>query len=133
MLSYKLFSEIIHYLHIIFILYICTIPFITNNIQLLSMHIMTCFLVLLHWSLNNDTCAMSQLEQYFRGVSKNESFIHAIVSPVYNYNINHETQILSLFLFILSSISIIKLYINRNELFKLISNIKKMIYSFLYQ
>ena len=40
-------------------------------------------LLFLHWLLNNDTCALTMLEQRLRGVEKSASFIHSIVGPVY--------------------------------------------------
>ena len=114
-------------IHIIFLLGIVLIPLISNNIHLLIIHMMTCILVLLHWSLNNDVCALTYLEQLCMGISKDESFIHRIVSPIYNYNTNHEQKVLTFSLILFSLISLTRLCNQKEKIIILINDIKKMI------
>lgn len=40
-------------------------------------------LLMLHWTLNSDVCALTLLEQKLRGVEKSASFVQALVGPVY--------------------------------------------------
>lgn len=40
-------------------------------------------LLMLHWKLNSDVCALTLLEQKLRGVEKSASFVQALVGPVY--------------------------------------------------
>jgi len=124
---YFFLGQTVFIVHIVFIFGIVLTPLITKDIHLLILHAMTCILVLLHWSLNNDVCALTYLEQLCMGISKDESFIHRIVSPIYNYNTNHEEKALTFSLILLSVVSIIRLYNQKEKLIILINNIKKMI------
>jgi hypothetical protein len=124
---YFFLGQTVFVIHIIFLLGIVLIPLISNNIHLLIIHMMTCILVLLHWSLNNDVCALTYLEQLCMGISKDESFIHRIVSPIYNYNTNHEQIVLTFLLILFSLISLTRLCNQKEKIIILINDIKKMI------
>ena len=36
-----------------------------------------------HWSVNDDTCALTQMEMYVTGNNKDETFFGRIVGPIY--------------------------------------------------
>ena len=40
--------------------------------------------IMLHWVLLDDTCALTLLENHLRGCKLNESFVHQFVSKIYN-------------------------------------------------
>jgi hypothetical protein len=40
--------------------------------------------IMLHWVLLDDTCALTLLENHLRGCETNESFVHQFVSKIYN-------------------------------------------------
>jgi hypothetical protein len=41
-----------------------------------------------HWSVNDDTCALTQAEMYVTGQQKEETFMHRVVSPIYKMEDN---------------------------------------------
>lgn len=69
-------------IHALFVGWMLLAPFCGRLEQLLLYVIIVPFLYC-HWLLNNDHCALTLLEQWLRGVSAEESFIHKIVSPIY--------------------------------------------------
>lgn len=40
--------------------------------------------IMLHWVLLDDTCALTLLENHIRGCDTKESFVHQFVSKIYN-------------------------------------------------
>ncbi len=69
-------------LHLAFVAFMMWAPFSRNRIALLTHLVVTPFLWV-HWLLNADTCALTVLERYLRGVDASDSFFHALVGPVY--------------------------------------------------
>jgi hypothetical protein len=51
---------------------------------------------MLHWYLNENTCALTIMEDYIRHkitgkpIDKKSSFIRKIVEPIYDFRMNHE-------------------------------------------
>ena len=41
-----------------------------------------------HWSVNDDTCAMTQLEMMLTNQEKDKTFMHRVVSPIYKMEEN---------------------------------------------
>jgi hypothetical protein len=76
--------NIIFALHAVFLLFLIVIPFIFY-----------------HWSVNDDTCAMTQLETYVTGKNKDETFFHRLVSPVYKMDDTAANNLLKSLLFFL--------------------------------
>ena len=85
------------------------VPF-TNNITLLILHFMFSISMMAHWILNNDTCALTLIEKYFRNCNTDESFIHSLVSPIYNVSENELANYIYIISFALISITFYKLY-----------------------
>ena len=73
---------IVKVIHIIIMLLVLIIPF-TNFRKLLDMYILFIPFLFYHWIMNDDTCFLTYVERYLRGVEKEESWINEIVSPVY--------------------------------------------------
>jgi len=68
----------------IFIAWMVWAPFSESD-QMIVMHTMVSPVLLLHWLLNSDGCALTLLEKKIRGLEHDdESFIHSVVGPVYN-------------------------------------------------
>ena len=111
---YFFLGQVVFSIHFIFLLLIVLVPFLSMEIPILIIHVMACSLVLLHWSLNNDVCALTYLEQLCMGITREESFVHRVVSPIYRINVNHETSILSMLLIMLATISSYRLYIRKD-------------------
>lgn len=69
-------------LHIILVVWMCSIPIVGGIAQLLLVEV-GYILLFAHWFCMNDTCALTLLEQHLRGVTKHESFMQSLVGPVY--------------------------------------------------
>lgn len=75
-------ADLIYILHLTFVVYVL-FGWISNDINSLVLYIVTLLSLKVHWYANDDTCSLTLLEQSIRGVSKQDSFINRIVSPVY--------------------------------------------------
>ena len=69
-------------IHLLFVAWSVVVPF-TNNEPMLVLHLFVMPFLWFHWLLNDDTCALTLMERHLRGVSSDDSFFHALVSPVY--------------------------------------------------
>ena len=116
---------------VIFVLHACLLAFIVLTpllditgavdmpIELLLLHSMACCMILIHWACNNSACFLTILETKLRGLEKcEESFMHALVSPVYEYNATHETYIANRLLVLVMAYSMGRIVRRRQELDK---------------
>jgi hypothetical protein len=92
--------NIIFALHTIFLLFLIIIPFV-NDDKLLQMYSILIPFIFYHWSVNDDTCAMTQFETYVTGKNKDETFFHRLVSPVYKMDDTAANNLLKSMLFFL--------------------------------
>ena len=74
--------NIIFYIHLILFIAMLVIPFLKNT-QLLEMYSLLVPFIFYHWSVNDDTCALTQMEMYVTGNSKEETFFGRIMGPIY--------------------------------------------------
>ena len=79
--------NIIFALHVIFLLMILIVPF-TNNRRNLEFYSMVIPFIFYHWSVNDDTCALTQAEIAMTGKSKDETFMGRLVGPIYKMEEN---------------------------------------------
>ena len=75
-------ANLIWLLHIAFVVFVVATPFVGNQ-ELQTLYVATIPFVCLHWLYNNDTCILTLFERTLRGVDDNNSFFHALLSPVY--------------------------------------------------
>jgi hypothetical protein len=82
---------LINLIHFLVILFVIIVPF-TNYTFLLLIHSIIVPFIMIHWLLNNDTCAITEAERFVRiklnggnPVNYNECFSYKLVSPVYNF------------------------------------------------
>lgn len=97
-------------LHISIILFVLIVPF-TDIPGLLTLNISLTLSLISHWLFNNNTCCLTLFESYITGAESSETFIHKIISPIYDineYTLNNMMWILTIFSMIFS---IYKLYI----------------------
>lgn len=92
--------NIIFALHTLLLLFLIIIPFI-NDERMLQMYSILIPFIFYHWSVNDDTCAMTQLETYMTGKNKDETFFHRLVSPVYKMDDTAANNLLKSMLFFL--------------------------------
>jgi|SRR5210317_124283 len=74
--------NIIFVIHLIFLIGILVIPF-TNDRRNLEFYSILIPFIFYHWSVNDDTCALTQLEMYLTGQEKEETFMGRVVGPIY--------------------------------------------------
>ena len=79
--------NIIFLIHLIFLIAILVVPF-TNDRRNLEFYSILIPFLFYHWSVNDDTCALTQMEMVVTGQDKEETFMHRVVSPIYKMEDN---------------------------------------------
>ena len=81
-------------MHVLLMLFILLVPFFGSN-YLLTMHFIIVPFIILHWVVNNNTCALTIMEHKIRETMTgtvcdvNDCITYRIVSPVYDFNKNY--------------------------------------------
>ena len=76
-------EKFIFIIHITLVIAAILTPFIANRQMLLMYSIIIPF-VFFHWSVNDDTCALTQLECLITNKHKDQTFMGRIFGPIYN-------------------------------------------------
>lgn len=79
--------NIIFFLHSLFIIAMLIVPF-TGNREHLEFYSLLVPFLFFHWSVNDDTCALTQLEMAVTGQEKEETFMGRLVGPIYKMDDN---------------------------------------------
>lgn len=90
----QLTLTLIQVLHIFYISFVVITPF-TENTQLLILHSFVIPFMMLHWGLNDNTCALTILEksarkQLYGSVDEKDCFTCRLINPVYDFHKNYE-------------------------------------------
>lgn len=91
----QVFLIIIILLHITFILFVVLTPFIGDE-RLLILHIITIPFMMAHWYVNDNTCALTLLENHIRYKlngkmpDNNDMFMYRLIAPIYDFKKNNE-------------------------------------------
>lgn len=109
--------KLILILHTIFVLFVIFTPFIGSNYFLL-LHCIIVPFVMLHWVLNDNTCALTLIEKKLREklygtiANNNDCFTCRLIEPVYDFKGNYDaiSELIYLVTTLLFSISGYKLY-----------------------
>ena len=81
-------------IHLMFIVYVLTVPLVSKCHQTLFLHIWILFLLLLHWITNNDVCVLTEIEQFFYpNKERQELFTNRLIGSVYKINNNELREI----------------------------------------
>ncbi len=82
---------LINIIHFLVILFVVFAPF-TSSTLLLLLHCIIVPFIMLHWLLNNDTCAITVFEKHIRTtmnggnpVKDDDCFAYKIIGPIYNF------------------------------------------------
>lgn len=94
--------NIIFLIHLIFLLWILIIPF-TNDRRQLEFYSMVIPFIFYHWSVNDDTCALTQAEMFITGKHKDETFMGRVVGPIYKMEENDINRLTKTVFFMLWS------------------------------
>jgi hypothetical protein len=92
--------NIIFILHTILFIAAVVIPF-TNNKDLLGLYSLTIPFLMFHWVMNDDTCALTQIEMYVTGNDKEGTFFGRLISPVYSLSDSDADRFVKGLLFLL--------------------------------
>lgn len=92
--------NIIFWIHVVFLLAILIVPF-TNNRRNLEFYSMIIPFIFYHWSVNDDTCALTQAEMYMTGRNKEETFMGRLVGPIYKMEENDVNKLTKTLFFVL--------------------------------
>jgi len=92
-------ANIIAFIHLLFIIFIVTTPFVTDNPLILLYYCFILFFVMFHWYLNDDTCVLTIIESKLRGKKDTETFMGKLIKPIYNITSN-EIHYFALFLLV---------------------------------
>lgn len=79
--------NIIFSIHLFFLIAILVVPF-TNDRRNLEFYSMVIPFIFYHWSVNDDTCALTQAEMFVTGKHKEETFMGRVVGPIYKMEDN---------------------------------------------
>jgi hypothetical protein len=92
-------ANIISILHLLFVIFVVSTPFITDNAFLLLYYCFIISCVIAHWKLNNDTCVLTLIESKLRGKKDKYTFMGRLIKPIYNVT-SREVQLTTLALFL---------------------------------
>ena len=92
--------NIIFWIHLVFLIGILVVPF-TNDRRNLEFYSILIPFLFYHWSVNDDTCALTQAEMYVTGQQKEETFMHRVVSPIYKMEDNEVNNLTKTVFFLL--------------------------------
>ena len=77
-------------LHLIFVVFVVTAPFIGNN-YFLILHIIVVPFMMAHWYLNDNNCALTLMEKKIREnlygtePDPNDCFTYNLIAPIYDF------------------------------------------------
>ena len=104
-------------IHIIFVIFIIVTPF-TNSTYFLLLHAIVTPFIMIHWSLNDNSCALTTFEKKLRtkinGIENatKQCFSCKIIEPIYDFKNNYKERATFIYICttILWLISVLKLY-----------------------
>ena len=95
MTSNDIILFLINIIHILVIIFVVIAPFTNSNLFLLLHSIVVPF-IMIHWILNNDTCAITLMEKYVRiqmnggdYVDDKDCISYKVIGPIYNFMNEH--------------------------------------------
>lgn len=124
---------LINLVHLFFIIFIIGVPF-TNSTVLLLLHFIIVPFLMFHWVLNNDMCAVTEVEKFMRQqlaggrkIEYSECFSYKIVGPVYNFisdnpDYSKYTWLITFLLWIITSYKLYRKY-QTGEVSKILAEI----------
>lgn len=111
----EIFANIIWLFHLLVILFMCFAPF-TKIPSILILHITFSICLLIHWYFNSNICSLTVMEAYCRGLQPSDTFMHQLISPMYDISSTNLNEIVHIVTYVTMFISIYYLY--NSEKFK---------------
>jgi len=110
----KTTADIIALLHFALVCVIVYAPFAKDK-RFAVFYILIMPFLFWHWSINDDTCALTELEYRVRGIEKKESFFHKLISPVYKMEENDVNRMAKTIMMFLLYVSMYRIGLFRFE------------------
>ena len=110
----KTTADIIKILHFLLVCIIIYLPFAKDK-KYVVMYLLLSPFLFWHWSINDDTCALTEMEYRLRGIEKKESFFHKLISPVYKMEETSVNKLAKTIMLILMYIAMYRLKLFRFE------------------
>ena len=105
----NLVADFIFLLHLSVIAFTALAPFSKIPLMwLLHINLVLCMMV--HWYFNSNACSLTIVESALRGVEHTNTFMHQLVSPVYNISEYSMSKLIWVITTILLFISIYKVF-----------------------
>ena len=104
----KLSAELISILHFLLFCFLIYAPFAKDK-RYTAMFLLIVPFLFWHWSINDDTCALTEIEYRLRNIEKKESFFHKLISPVYKMEESQVNKLGKSLMLLLLYISIYRL------------------------
>jgi hypothetical protein len=76
-------ANIIFFIHLLLCIACFIIPFITNDMKLLSLYSFVIVFIIFHWAINDDTCILTYIEHKLRNIDTKDTFFDRLISPIY--------------------------------------------------
>jgi len=114
---YKILLNLIILLHALLVLFLVVAPF-SNIPTVLLLHVIFIPVILIHWVLNNNICALTlaefKIREYLNGgpVDRSQCFMARLMDPIYDFkkNNNNRRHFLYTSMILLWALSVYKLY-----------------------
>ena len=90
--------NIIFFIHLVCFLTLLVVPFMKNK-QNLEFYSLVVPFIFFHWSVNDDTCALTQMEMFVTGEKKENTFFGKIMGPIYKMDDTDANNLLKSVLF----------------------------------
>ena len=118
----KLLLYIVILLHALFVMFVVVTPFYGNN-YFLMLHAIIVPFVMFHWYLNDNTCALTLMEQKIRQnlygsvPDPNDCFTYRLIAPVYDFKKNNSdnSSVIYIITIALWFYTLLRLYLNNRN------------------
>lgn len=94
--------NVIFVLHCLLVLFVVGVPIVSNDPQLLTLHIIIGVSLLVHWATNNHMCFLTYLEHVIFKTPMHETFMSRLIGGV--YRISNECVYMCTIVLVLTSV-----------------------------
>lgn len=92
--------NIIFAIHLAFTIAMLIVPFV-GTVKHLEFYALLVPFLFFHWTTNDDTCALTQLEVWLTGKDKYDTFMGRVMSPIYNIDDHDASYLIKVVFFFL--------------------------------
>jgi len=113
------FANVTRLLHGALIAFVVIVPFVKQaQWHVLLLHLAVICTLMVHWIVDQDTCFLTIVECFLRGIEPSTSFVHQLVSPVYKIEDAQVKRVVWILTPFLGLLTLTKLWHLRSRLFQ---------------